>query len=108
MLFCNIDLLNEQLELERDRYVGVKSGRIAYIGGTAPQEDYGERYDGRRRLLLPGFYNVHSHAPMVLRSWPLPKWCSAVRYPLPICILNAKRWRRPFWKAASSAISAGA
>ena len=38
----------------------------AYIGDAEPQEDYGERYDGKHRLLMSGFYNVHSHAPMTL------------------------------------------
>ena len=63
MLFCNIDLLDEGFALPRGQYVGVRDGRIAYIGDAAPAEDFGERYDGRHRLLLPGFFNVHSHAP---------------------------------------------
>ena len=66
MLFCNIDLLDEKFETKRNQYVGVKNGRIAYIGASAPEEDFGERYDGRHRLLMPAFYNVHSHAPMTL------------------------------------------
>lgn len=66
MLFCNIDLLDENFECKRGQYVGVKDGKIAYIGDVEPQEDYGERYDGKHRLLMSGFYNVHSHAPMTL------------------------------------------
>ncbi len=66
MLFCNIDLLDENFECKRGQYVGVKDGKIAYIGDAEPQEDYGERYDGKHRLLMSGFYNVHSHAPMTL------------------------------------------
>lgn len=66
MLFCNIDLLDEKFETKRNQYVGVKDGRIAYIGASEPEEDFGERYDGRHRLLMPAFYNVHSHAPMTL------------------------------------------
>ena len=61
MLFCNIDLLDENFALKRGQYVGVKDGKIAYIGDAEPQEDYGERYDGKHRLLMSGFYNVHSH-----------------------------------------------
>ena len=53
--FCNIDLLDENFECKRGQYVGVKDGRIAYIGDTEPQEDYGERYDGKHRLLMSGF-----------------------------------------------------
>ena len=32
MLFCNIDLLDENFECKRGQYVGVKNGKIAYIG----------------------------------------------------------------------------
>ena len=39
MLFCNIDLLDEKFETKRNQYVGVKNGRIAYIGASAPEED---------------------------------------------------------------------
>ena len=54
MLFCNIDLLDENFECKRGQYVGVKDGKIAYIGDAEPQEDYGERYDGKHRLLMSG------------------------------------------------------
>ncbi len=86
MLFCNIDLLDEEFQLKRGQYVGVKDGVIRYIGDTAPAEDYGERYDGRHRLLLPGFYNVHSHAPMTLlrgyaENLPLQRWLNEKVFP---------------------------
>ena len=86
MLFRNIDLLDEQFQLRRGQYVGVKDGVIAYIGETAPVEDYGEVYDGRHRLLLPGFYNVHSHAPMTLlrgyaENLPLQRWLNERVFP---------------------------
>lgn len=86
MLFCNIDLLDENFHLKRGQYVGVKDGVIAYIGDTAPAEDYGESYDGRHRLLLPGFYNVHSHAPMTLlrgyaENLPLQRWLNEKVFP---------------------------
>lgn len=86
MLFCNIDLLDETFALQRSRYVGVKDGRIAYIGAKAPDEDYGARYDGRHRLLLPGFFNVHSHAPMTLlrgyaENLPLARWLNEKVFP---------------------------
>ena len=54
MLFCNIDLLDENFECKHGQYVGVKDGKIAYIGDAEPQEDYGERYDGKHRLLMSG------------------------------------------------------
>ena len=86
MLFRNIDLLDENFELQRGQYVGVKDGVIGYIGAAAPAEDYGEVYDGRHRLLLPGFYNVHSHAPMTLlrgyaENLPLQRWLNEKVFP---------------------------
>ena len=93
MLFCNIDLLDENFECKRGQYVGVKDSRIAYIGDTEPQEDYGERYDGKHRLLMSGFFNVHSHAPMrqrtTVRSFPSRKCCRAVRFRSRICISSS-------------------
>lgn len=38
MLFCNIDLLDENFERKRGQYVGVKDGKIDYIGDAEPQE----------------------------------------------------------------------
>ena len=86
MLFCNIDLLDEKFETKRNQYVGVKDGRIAYIGASEPEEDFGERYDGRHRLLMPAFYNVHSHAPMTLlrgyaENVPLQEWLNNLVWP---------------------------
>ena len=66
MLFSNIDILDEHLEHRKGYYIGVKDGRIAYIGETAPQEDFGEVYDGEGKLLMPGFVNAHSHSAMTL------------------------------------------
>jgi 5-methylthioadenosine/S-adenosylhomocysteine deaminase len=33
---------------------------------TPPPHDFGERYDGTGKLLIPGLYNAHTHAPMTL------------------------------------------
>lgn len=86
MLFCNIDYLDEQFTLQRGRYIGMKGNTITYIGSTEPPEDYGERYDGKNRLLLPGFFNVHSHAPMTLlrgyaENLPLSRWLNEKVFP---------------------------
>ena len=66
MLFSKIDLLDENFIHHTDCYVGVRGSRIAYVGKTAPQEDFGEVYDGTGKLLMPGFYNAHSHSAMTL------------------------------------------
>ncbi|MFC2663082.1 MAG: amidohydrolase family protein, partial [Eubacterium sp.] len=66
MLFRDITILDENLDVQEHMYVGTKGKRIAYIGKAMPQEDYGEVYDGQGRLLMPGFYNAHAHSPMAL------------------------------------------
>ena len=86
MLFCNIDLLDEHFALKKSQYVGVKDGKIAYIGAEPPKEDFGNYYDGKHRLLLPGFFNVHSHAPMTLlrgyaENLPLGRWLNEKVFP---------------------------
>lgn len=66
MLFENITILDENLDVRTGQFVGTDGVRIAYIGSAEPAEDYGERYDGRGKILMPGFYNAHAHSPMAL------------------------------------------
>ncbi len=88
MLFADISLINADYELEEHRWVGTKGCLIDYIGACAPENaaDYGEVYDGAGRLLLPGFYNAHAHAPMtILRGYgeglPLHRWLNERIWP---------------------------
>ena len=43
-----------------------QESRIAYLGSEKPRGDFGYEYDGKGKLLMPGFYNSHAHSPMVL------------------------------------------
>lgn len=90
MLFADIDLLDENLDYRTHQWVGVRDGRIAYLGDAAPAgEDaaaYGEAYDGRGKLLAPAFYNAHAHAPMTLlrgyaENLPLQAWLNDQVFP---------------------------
>ena len=88
MLFKNIDLLDENLDYQASRWVGVKDGRIGYIGTEAPADvgSYGEVYDGGGKLMLPAFYNAHAHAPMTLlrgfaENLPLQAWLETKCWP---------------------------
>ncbi|MDR2156901.1 MAG: amidohydrolase [Clostridiales Family XIII bacterium] len=47
-------------------FVSVDGARIAYVGGSRPQGSFARVFDGRERLLMPGFYNAHAHSPMSL------------------------------------------
>ena len=66
MLFKNITILDENFAVRENAYVAVEGSRIALISDEEPKGDYGEVYDGRGRLLMPGFYNSHAHSPMAL------------------------------------------
>lgn len=66
MLFDNITILDENLEVREHMYVGTSGSLIEYIGENAPAEDFGDRYDGCGRLLMPAFYNAHAHSPMMM------------------------------------------
>lgn len=88
MLFKDIDLLDENLDYRTHRWVGVRNGRIDYIGEEPPADAgaYGEVYDGAGRLLLPAFYNAHAHAPMTLlrgfaENLPLQAWLNEKCWP---------------------------
>jgi 5-methylthioadenosine/S-adenosylhomocysteine deaminase len=66
VLFKNITAMNADFIPEAGKFVGIKGDRIDYIGDRMPDEDFGEHYDGKDRLLMPAFFNAHSHLPMTL------------------------------------------
>ena len=73
MLFADIDILDENLDLQHPP-LGGREGRARRLPGQAGArrrrggEAYGEVYDGRGKLLVPAFYNAHAHAPMTLSA----------------------------------------
>lgn len=86
MLFEHIDYLNAAYQVERDKFIGVRDGKIAYIGDTKPEGQWGETYKGQHRLLMPGMVNAHSHAPMVMlrgyaENLPLDRWLNEMVFP---------------------------
>lgn len=66
MLFKNITILDEDLNLRDNMYVGIKGDTIDYIDIVEPKEDYGDQYHGKGKLLMSGFFNSHAHTPMTL------------------------------------------
>ena len=86
MLFEKISVVNERFEIEHDRYVGIRDGRIIYIGAWRPSGDWGETYNGYGRLLMPGLYNIHGHAAMTLlrgrgENLSLQRWLNEKIFP---------------------------
>ena len=86
MLFCNIGLVDENFDYKENMYVGVQGDRIEYIGKEKPAKDYGEEYDGSRKMLMPGLVNAHTHSPMTLlrgyaENLPLDRWLNERVFP---------------------------
>lgn len=88
MLFADIDLLDEHLEYRAHCWVGTQDSKIAYVGDVVPADAaaFGEVYDGCGKLLVPAFYNAHSHAPMTLlrgyaENLPLQSWLNDRVFP---------------------------
>lgn len=66
MLFKNITIINDEMQVQKNMFVATKGDKIAYIGDTPPKEYFGDETDGRQKLLMPGFFNCHAHSPMTL------------------------------------------
>lgn len=88
MLFANIGVIDENFEYQAGQWVGVVDDKIAYVGAEKPADAdaYGEVYDGEGKLLMPGLYNAHAHAPMTLlrgyaENLPLQAWLEQKCWP---------------------------
>ena len=86
LLFEDISVVDGAGALTEHAYVGVRDGRIDYVGGAAPQGAYDERYAGAGKVLMPGLYNAHSHVPMTLlrgrgENLPLDRWLNESIFP---------------------------
>lgn len=66
MLFKDITILDENLEAKEHQYVLTEGERITYIGDTKPDSSGQEQYNGKGKLLMTAFINLHSHTPMTL------------------------------------------
>ncbi|NMP37606.1 MAG: amidohydrolase [Clostridiales bacterium] len=86
MLFCNIAVLDENLEYKTNMFVGTRGAYIEYIGAQKPQEDFGEEYMGEGKLLVTAFFNAHCHSSMTLlrgyaENLPLADWLNKKIFP---------------------------
>ena len=65
MLFSEVTVIQADGGLLSKAYVGIRDGRVAYLGTQRPAGDWGEELRGEL-LLIPGFFNSHTHVPMTL------------------------------------------
>ena len=66
VIFKNITMLDENLNVKNNMYIGIINDQIDYIGNEMPEKEYGEAYDGKGKLAMSAFYNAHAHSPMTL------------------------------------------
>src|SRR5690606_20283796 len=86
MLIRNACFVNEDFNIERDKFILIENSRIKYIGDTSPDGYNGEVYDGKGKVVLPGFFNNHCHVPMTLlrgygEGLPLYRWLTEKMFP---------------------------
>ncbi len=95
MLFSNIGILDSELNYRPNMFVGTQGKLITYIGSEHPtaaatatptSADFGEEFDGRGKLLMPGLYNMHAHSTMTLlrgyaENLPLQRWLTEMVFP---------------------------
>jgi len=62
--------MNEKMDVLFGAYLGIREGKIAYIGKDAPQEQPKTIIDGTGMVAMPGLINCHTHlATAVLRNF---------------------------------------
>ena len=88
MLFKDITYIDENFNVVEHAYIGTKNGVIDYISTANEKTDwgYGEVYDGRGKVLIPGLVNNHTHAAMTfMRGYgedlPLQRWLNEKIFP---------------------------
>ncbi|MBR5430575.1 MAG: amidohydrolase [Firmicutes bacterium] len=88
MLFSDIAYIDQDFRVREHGWVGVRDGRVAYLGDREPADaaSYGRIYPGRGKLLVNGFFNVHAHTPMALlrgyaESMALQDWLHKKIFP---------------------------
>lgn len=65
ILFKGADVVTmEDESVLRGAFVGVKDGKICYVGEKEPEERADRVIDARGKVLMPGFINNHTHLPM--------------------------------------------
>ena len=71
-LFCDADILtmDDALPVLRGGVVGVREGKIAYVGKEKPIESAKRLVNCKNKVLMPGLINTHAHTAMcVMRGY---------------------------------------
>ena len=86
MLFEDITLIDENYEAQEHMCLCTDGNIITHIGKTPPQGYTGERYNGKNKVAMPGYFNLHCHVPMTLirgygEGLPLHNWLHDKMFP---------------------------
>jgi len=86
ILFDQIALMYEDGHTESNMYLAVENETISYIGKNKPFGAFDRIISGKDKLLMPGFYNCHTHTPMTLfrgyaENLTLSKWLHEKIFP---------------------------
>ncbi|MBQ8881131.1 MAG: amidohydrolase family protein [Oscillospiraceae bacterium] len=71
-LISNVTIvtMNEKMDVLFGAYLGIRDGKIAYIGKTAPEQQPQTIIDGTGMVAMPGLINCHTHlSTAVLRNF---------------------------------------
>ena len=58
--------MDDEKNIFTDAFIGIKDGKITYVGNQAPAEEATQVLDGKGMIAMPGLVNTHSHAAMSL------------------------------------------
>jgi 5-methylthioadenosine/S-adenosylhomocysteine deaminase len=86
MLFKDITILDDNLNVQTGMNLVTSEDKITYIGKDLPDNYEGDIYNGKNKVILPGFFNTHCHIPMTLlrgygEGLPLQKWLFEKMFP---------------------------
>ncbi len=89
LLLCDKILIYKKgkFALEANKAVGVRKGKIAYVGDFSPQLKAKQTIHLKNQLVCPGFVNTHTHLPMSLfrglaDNKPLKVWLENYIFPV--------------------------
>lgn len=86
MLFKDITLVDETYTAREHMNILTDGKTITYLGAEPPKGYTGEVYNGKNKVAMPGFFNVHCHVPMTLirgygEGLPLDRWLNERMFP---------------------------
>ncbi|MGN0301794.1 MAG: amidohydrolase family protein [Anaerotardibacter sp.] len=96
-LFSDITVMDEYGKEYKNAYVGVTDGVIDYFDTIPPQKTYERTYKGAGKMVMPGKYNAHAHAPMSLlrgrgENLPLDRWLNEAIFPFEAFITDKESY----------------